>query len=61
MGLIDGFTITLAEEPKYFAKSIVDLYGNQKQWEFLQDNGMKFVKSEHSPEGLIKLFDEILR
>jgi glycosyltransferase involved in cell wall biosynthesis len=61
VGLIDGFTITIAEEPKYFAKSIVDLYSNQKRWESLQDNGMTFVKSEHSPEGLIKLFDEILR
>jgi len=61
MGLIDGFTITIAEEPKHFAKSIVDLYNNQKRWESLQDNGMTFVKSEHSPEGLIKLFDEILR
>ncbi len=61
MGLIDGFTITLGEEPKYFAKSIVDLYRNQKRWESLQENGMAFVKSEHSPEGLIKLFNEILR
>lgn len=61
MGLIDGFTITLAEEPKQFAKNIVDLYGDQKRWESLQDNGMTFVKSEHSPEGLIRLFDEILR
>ena len=61
MGLIDGLTITVSENPRDFAKNIVDLYSNQERWEFLQENSMKFVRSEHSPESISRLFDEILR
>ena len=61
MGLIDGLTIIVSENPRDFAQNIVDLYGNQEQWEFLQNNSMKFVRAEHSPESIYRLFDEILR
>ena len=60
MGLIDGSTILVSENPQDFAKNIVDLYSNQERWESLQDISMKFVRSEHSPELISQLFDEIL-
>ena len=61
MGLIHGLTITVGENPRDFAKSIVDLYSNQELWESLQENSMKFVRSEHSPDKILQLFNEILR
>ena len=60
-GLIDGLTIIISKNPRDFARNIVNLYGNQERWEFLQENSMKFVKSEHSPDAILQLFDEILR
>jgi GT2 family glycosyltransferase/glycosyltransferase involved in cell wall biosynthesis len=48
MGLKNGIQTFVREDPKKFAKAVVELYNNQSNWQKVQQNGFQFVDRHYS-------------
>ncbi len=57
MGCINGKEILISDDPKEFAKLIVEVYKDKDKWEYISQNGLEFVKKKFS----LEVFEENLK
>jgi glycosyltransferase involved in cell wall biosynthesis len=50
MELTDGEDILVAEDPKEFARALVELYESEELWTRLSENGIAKTRARYSPE-----------
>ena len=57
MNLKDNEDALIADDPKVFARKVIDLYNDWGQWEKLSANGKKLVEQRWSPNAVQKRID----
>jgi GT2 family glycosyltransferase/glycosyltransferase involved in cell wall biosynthesis len=57
MDLQDGETAMVADDPKVFARKVIDLYHDRTAWERLSRNGRRHVEQRWSPAAIQKRID----
>jgi glycosyltransferase involved in cell wall biosynthesis len=54
MDLIDHEDILIADEPKSFARSMIELYESEELWNRLSENGIKKTQSLYSTDAALE-------
>jgi glycosyltransferase involved in cell wall biosynthesis len=60
MGLVDGSDVLVADEPRAFARSVVQLYRDRALWESMSRKGLEFAKERFSRDAVRPLLEQIL-
>jgi GT2 family glycosyltransferase/tetratricopeptide (TPR) repeat protein len=61
MGLINGSTSFIADDPECFAKYIVSLYENDDVWSEISQRGKEFIEQNYSPTVADNLLENLLQ
>ena len=60
MGLVDGSDVLVADEPRAFARSVVQLYRDRALWESMSRRGLEFAKERFSRDAVRPLLEQVL-
>jgi glycosyltransferase involved in cell wall biosynthesis len=60
MGLVDNSNILIGNSEKEFADAVFKLYNTEELWELLSQNGLSYVKNQHSIEQFENHLDKLI-
>jgi glycosyltransferase involved in cell wall biosynthesis len=60
MGLTAGSDVLIADEPRAFARSVVQLYRDRVLWESMSQRGLEFAKARFSRDAVRPLLEQVL-
>lgn len=61
LGFDDGTRVLVGDSPESFAKSVVRVYNDEKLWEKMREESLRYIGDRCSPDAMKRSLDDIIR